>query len=280
MHSITVKAAAKLNLTLQITGLSGKLHTLDMLCCSVNLYETVTLTKATDITLSCNVKSVPTDAKNTAYRMAQVFFDYTKINGGVTIAIDKTVPIGAGMGGGSADAAAVLKGLDLLYNTKLSADTMISLGLMVGSDLPVCLTGGLCRVGGTGGDIEVINKPLPYFFVAVMGGESVSTAEAYRRYDEMLTDDKADTSDAINRLGTDSFFDAMKNDLEYSSVLNLAAIKDEFYSLGAAKAMMTGSGAAVYGLFKDEKTAKNAADNIFRPCYLLKPCADGVEILG
>ncbi len=275
---VSVRGAAKLNLTLQITGVAGGLHTLDMLCCSVDLYETITLVKNDAISLSSNV-DVPTDNRNTAYRMAEVFFKETGIDGGVSISIDKTVPIGAGMGGGSADAAAVLIGLNLLYGTELPEGELLRMGLMVGSDVPLCIVGGLCRVGGVGDEISVIDHELPYYFVAVMGGEAVSTAEAYRRYDDQGAGEPADTETAVKLLGTDMFLDEMKNDLEHSSTLKLDEIKQDFYRLGAKKSMMTGSGAVVYGVYSDIEAAQSAADKIGRKAWVLRPVAKGVEIL-
>ncbi len=279
MQSLTVRAAAKINLSLQITGTSQKLHTLDMLTCSVDMFERVKLTKQSGVTLSCN-KAVPTDNRNTAYRMAELFFEHTEIDSGVAIEINKTVPIGAGMGGGSADAAAVLVGLNSLYGTNLSTEALLKLGLRVGSDVPVCIMGGLCRVTGVGGDVEQIKYQIPYSFVGIMGGKSVSTAEAYRRFDEMGPGSPADTEAAIARLKQPDFISFLKNDLEYSSTLKLKEIKSRFIDLGASMAMMTGSGAVVYGMFNDAKTAQRAAEEMGNEAFFINPFAKGVEILG
>ncbi len=279
MNSLTVRAAAKINLSLQITGVSGKLHTLDMLTCSVNMFETLKLEKQTGITLSCNAR-VPTNNKNTALRMAEVFFEYTKLTNGVAIDIDKTVPIGAGMGGGSADAAGVLIGLNALYETNLSNEELLSLGLKVGSDVPVCIVGGLCRVTGVGGDVKQLNHILPYSYVAVMGGKSVSTAEAYRRFDEMGPGTAANTEESIAKINDSDFLSSLKNDLEYSSTLNLIKIKERFIKLGALTSLMTGSGAVVYGVFKDADTAAFAAEKIGKEAFVLTAIEKGVEILG
>ena len=127
MEKITVIAPAKINLSLDITGIDHRgYHLLDMIMQSVSLFERVTLTKKDEgITMSSNARYIPTDSKNVAVKAAMLFFEHTGIQGGVHIHIKKTVPIKAGMAGGSADAAGVLVGLDKLYNTQLQSSSCV-----------------------------------------------------------------------------------------------------------------------------------------------------------
>ncbi len=280
MDKISLRAAAKLNLTLGITGIQGSLHTLDMLCVGVDLYENITLTKACDISLVCDKADIPTDARNTAYRAAESFFAATDTKGGVSIDIKKNVPVGAGMGGGSADAAGVLVGLNRLYDTDLSTDELCKIGIKVGSDVPVCIIGGLCRVQGVGDILTPIDKLPNCYFVVTMAGQGVSTAEAYRRFDDIGTDIAADTSRAIKALCNDDFYRHFSNDMEFSTSIDIDSTKHQLLSLGAKKAMMTGSGAAVFGVFLDHETAKIACDDFNGTAWLLQPIKNGVEILG
>ena len=131
MEQVKVIAPAKINLSLDITGVDEKgYHLLDMVMQTISVFEKITLTKQDDITMSSNAKFIPTDSKNTAVKAAMKFFEYTGIKGGVHINIKKTVPIKAGMAGGSADAAGVIVGLNHMYNAKLSVEQMCEIGLM------------------------------------------------------------------------------------------------------------------------------------------------------
>ncbi len=280
MDSVKVRAAAKLNLALEITGVSGKLHTLDMLCCSVNLYEVITLSKANDITLTCNKKNVPTDRSNTAVRAAEEFFEATKCRGGVDIYIEKSVPVGAGMGGGSADAAGVLVGLNHLFETGLTLTELCDIGIKIGSDVPLCIIGGLCRVGGVGDKVETLDSMAECFFVVTMAGEGVSTAEAYSRFDELGTDAKTSTELAVQSIGTPDFYSTFSNDLEYSTTIDIEPIKSRLMKCGAVTAMMTGSGAAVFGVFDKLDLARCACESLEGEAWLLRPIGNGVEILS
>ena len=144
MDKITVIAPAKINLSLDITGVDERgYHLLDMIMQSVSLFERVTVTKKdSDITLSSNARYIPTDSKNVAVKAAMLFFEYTGIDGGCHIHIRKTVPIKAGMAGGSADAAGVIVGLDKLYGTNLTKEQMCEIGAKAGSDVPFMIMGG------------------------------------------------------------------------------------------------------------------------------------------
>ncbi len=280
MRSVTVKAASKLNLTLGITGTRGNMHTLDMLCTAVDLFEKVTVTRQDDIRLLCNVADIPTDRSNTAVKAAEAFFAATGLRGGALIEIEKNVPVGAGMGGGSADAAGVLVALNALYGTDLSTERLCEIGLAVGSDVPVCIVGGTCRVRGTG-DVLDRQKPLKdVYFVAAMAGGAVSTAKAYSDFDRLGTPSPADTGKAIAALEVDdydSFYRLMRNDLEHSSTVDMAALKNHYVASGCKATLMTGSGAVVYGVYDNEQQAKNACrDGMF----LLRPFDYGVEILS
>ncbi len=291
MRKISVVASAKLNLTLEITGTKGNFHTLDMLCTSVDLSEHVTLTEndSTRITLACDHPLVPTDDSNIAYKSAVAFFEATHEKFGVHIDINKNIPVGAGMGGGSANGAAVLFGLNKMAGSPLTFDELCEVGLLIGSDIPVCLKGGLCRVQGTGGVLspvslseEVRQSFGELCFVMMMSGESVSTKEAYGAYDEKGCGEiKADTNKSIDHLKKcdyANFFASMQNDLEYSSTLPLEKAKKELTELGAVKCLMTGSGAVVYGVFTEMATAQKAVSHGGDKFKLLRPTDYGVKL--
>ena len=147
MKQVNVIAPAKLNISLDVTGVDEKgYHLLDMIMQTVSVFEKITLTKQDEISMTSNAKFIPTDDKNVAVKAAIKFFEYTGINGGVHIHIKKTVPIKAGMAGGSADAAGVIVGLDYMYGTKLSVDQLCEIGLKCGSDIPFMIHGGTKRI--------------------------------------------------------------------------------------------------------------------------------------
>ena len=139
MNSLEIKAAAKINLSLSVTGIRGDgYHNIDTVMQSVSLYDTLTVSRADKITVECGEMS---GERNIAFKAAKLFFEHTGICGGAFIKIEKNIPDGAGLGGGSADAAAVLAGLDRIYNTGLSYETLSGLAARLGADVPFMLRG-------------------------------------------------------------------------------------------------------------------------------------------
>ncbi|MBQ7283945.1 MAG: 4-(cytidine 5'-diphospho)-2-C-methyl-D-erythritol kinase [Oscillospiraceae bacterium] len=294
MEQVKVIAPAKLNLSLDITGVDKKgYHLLDMIMTTVSVFEYVTLTKQDDITLSSNAKFIPTDSKNTAVKAAMKFFEYTGVKGGVHIHIKKTVPIKAGMAGGSADAAGVIVGLNYMYGTKLTTEQMCEIGLMCGSDIPFMIHGGTKRIQGTG-DIILPAPQMPeYFLVICMPADGVSTPQAYANYDAMGIKTVVETDKliaAIEEKNIDDIAKYMANDLETAAGSDdTEPIKETLVDLGAKGSVMTGSGAAVYGIFDKEETAKAAVYALkdtplgrhhnIRSVFLAKPVPFGANII-
>lgn len=264
MEQVTVIAPAKVNLSLDITGIDEKgYHLLDMIMQTISIFERITLTKQSDkISISSNAKFIPTDEKNTAIKAAVKFFEYTKIKDGVHIHVKKTVPIKAGMAGGSADAAGVIVGLDYMYKTRLSLEQMCEIGLMVGSDVPFMLHGGTKRVQGTG-DVILPAPDMPNcFFVICMPQKGVSTPQAFANYDKIGVKNKVETDKLVNAIKEKNIYDVAKylaNDLEIAAQSDATQpIKQQLIELGALGSVMTGSGAAVFGIFDSEEKALNA----------------------
>ena len=286
MEQVNVIAPAKLNLSLDITGVDEKgYHLLDMMMQTVSVFERITLTKQDTVTMSSNAKFIPTDDKNIAVKAAAKFFEYTNITGGVHIHIKKTVPIKAGMAGGSADAAGVIVGLNHMYGTKLTMDQMCEIGLMCGSDIPFMLKGGTRRVQGTG-DIVLPAPQMPHcHFVICMPSKGVSTPQAYANYDAMGIKTKVETEKLIKAISDKNLQEIAKymaNDLETAAGSeDTQPLKAKLLELGAIGSMMTGSGAAVFGIFDDEQKAINAA-NALRPdvrsVFVARPVTFGASV--
>lgn len=287
MKQVTVIAPAKLNLTLDVTGiLPGGYHALDMIMQTITLYERVTLRKSQGMSLRLPGSKVPPNDKNTAIKAALAFFHYTGLLAGVDIEVHKVTPVRAGMAGGSADAAAVLVGLNALYNAKLSMSELCAIGATIGADVPFALMGGTCRVQGIGD----MMKPLPpcpdCWFTVVMPSVGVSTPAAFAAYDEVgssVHPDTAAAEQAIRDEDLSALCAATGNALEEcSGAKETGHIKQLLTQNGALASLMTGSGSAVFGIFDSEAKAKAAADALkseYKQVYLTKPDRGGARVL-
>jgi 4-diphosphocytidyl-2-C-methyl-D-erythritol kinase len=264
MQKLETTAPAKLNLTLDITGHAPNgYHTLDMVMQTISLCDTVTLEQAGDIELICP-DWLPKGPKNLAYRGAQTLRDYAGVQRGVVITLEKMIPAQAGMGGGSADAAAVLAGLNELWGLGLTVEELRSIGLQLGSDVPFAIGGGIARVRGVGEIVEPIQngKPLWYLLAKPVGG--VGTAEAYRRYDEQGAGLRPQTERFIGALAAGDIEGMARyggNALEKAAVSLQQPVGDliaQMKAAGTGYCAMTGSGAAVFAVFENEKDARAA----------------------
>lgn len=287
MRSVTVLAPAKLNLTLDITGIRPDgYHTVDMILQAVNLYERVTARRSEGFSLALPGSNIPANEHNTAWKAARVFFAETGLLAGAAVTVEKHVPVRAGMAGGSADAAAVLVALNALYGARLSVAELCALGAQIGADVPFCILGGTARATGFGEVLRRLSPCPPCFFTVCMPKGGISTPQAYARYDALGTDERPDTAAALAALAAGSLpalCAQMKNALGFSSAgRDTAPICRILRESGAAAALMTGSGAAVFGVFEAEAAA-NAARSALAAAYprawVLIPEARGARIV-
>ena len=286
---IKVLAPAKINLTLDVLGKRADgYHDISTIMQAVDLYDTVTLTdnESGEITISCNYEGVPCNEKNICYKAAEVFFEAIKQeNRGLHIDIDKKIPTQAGLAGGSSDGAAVLLGLNRMFDKHLTPDELHMLAAKVGSDVPFCLVGGTKLATGTGTDFH----KMPAFskcniVICKPDTVSVSTAEAYQKVDALpphppYTDEmvKAIYSHDIYRISATLF-----NDFEIAlQIPQVNEIKKAMYKCKAQGAGMSGSGSAVFGLFSSEKNAEKCAEKLresYREVFVCKPIKEGCRI--
>ncbi len=270
MNELKVKAYAKINLFLEICGRrENGYHEIDTVMQTVGLYDGITVSydeQGQGITLSCNKKHIPTDESNIAYKCSALFLKETGKTGGVHIHIDKKIPVAAGLGGGSADGAAVLKALNRLTGANLSLDELCVMGTAIGADIPFCIRGGCARATGIGEIFE--DAPCLSGFVPViaMGRQGSSTPAAYKALDDAGYQGKATALPLLEELEKqdgEGLVSRMYNAFE-SVILpanpEAEAIRRRFEELGAEGAMMSGSGAAVFGLFLQSKTAREACN--------------------
>lgn len=278
MDSLVLNAKAKINLYLDVTGKRADgYHLLETVMHTVSLCDTVTLAKTgrSGIEISCSDPLIPCNEKNIAYKCAAAFFDKTGISsGGVSIDIIKRIPSQAGMGGGSTDGAAVLTGLDRLFETKLSESELISMGAKIGADIPFCIKGGCGYCTGIGEIIE----PLPAICGCVLIGKGqagISTAEAFGKIDSL--------GSGIGIPGIKKIFGNVSSltDIapfcrnifdDVTSLEEVTDIKRIMTENGAVCSAMTGSGSAVFGLFESENVAAKAQEVLKQKNYFTALC--------
>lgn len=287
----TVRANAKINLSLDIVGKrEDDYHLLESVMQSVSLADTVTVKDSgseNEITVSTGSSCIADDQTNTAYRAAKEFFEYTQIdNPGVNIRIKKVIPVGAGLAGGSADAAAVIIALDNMFNTRLETEQLCDIAEKVGADVPFCVTGGTMLARGTGNILSPL-PDLPDCHILICKPEiSVSTAAAYRTIDEQGLACSAECSEDISEAVCGSDLSAVSKLLRniFEKAMNIPEvdqIKEIMLRSGAMGACMTGSGSAVFGIFDDEDKAEACGAELRREyddVFLTVPVSSGCEL--
>ena len=288
MDKISLKTSAKLNLFLKINGINqNKYHDMTMINQSVDIYDFITVTKAEN---GIRIKDNTTinQESNIVYKTAKLINDeIRKID--VDIELSKNIPMQAGLGGGSGDAAGIITALDILYDLKLSDDKKIDLAKRVGADVPFCLFGGSKCVRGIG---ELIDDVIcdNFSYIIIKPDENMSTKEAFALFDKSEKKDvKADFIDEIllkkKKIDIDFVQKYFYNDFE--AVMEqkfdiISQIKNDFYKNDAVFSMMSGSGTTVYAIYTDDDLRKRAFENLkskYKNIFLSNTIKQGVEIL-
>ncbi len=264
-NMLYVKAPAKINLTLDVLyKRPDHYHEVDMIMTTIDLSDRIGLEIRQDglIKITSANRFVPNDERNFAYQAAKLLKDTYKIKEGVSITIDKEIPIAAGLAGGSSDAAATLRGLNELWSLNLTIDELAELGAQIGSDVPFCVFGGTARATGRGEKIEELPAPPNCWIVLAKPKIGVSTADVYGglKLDDVEHPNTARAIKAIDRKDYAALCASLSNVLE-SVTLKLhpevAMIKEHMQRLGADAVLMSGSGPTVFGLVDNEaRTAR------------------------
>lgn len=284
-----VEARAKINWTLDIVGRrEDGYHLMDMLMQPVTLADTVLLTTADHVTLTTGGSPLlPADGRHLALRAALALKERTGYPGGAAIHVEKRIPVGAGMGGGSADAAAVLAGLNRLWGTGLSQRELEALGLTLGADVPFCLRGGLTRTTGVGEVMEDLPCGRCWPLVVVQPCEGLSTKEIFTAYHEGVVERRPDNAAAAQALlagDGPALSAAMGNVMQPVSVQrrpDIAAAIDALAAHGAFAAQMTGSGSAVIGAFETAEAADaayEAVSSLWERVFRAETCMESLVI--
>lgn len=269
LEEIKVFSPAKINLFLNITGKrTDEFHNLVSLMCCINLYDTLYIKIGIETTaITCTHPGIPLDKTNLALRAANIFFKSLHIDESISIHLKKRIPVGAGLGGGSSNAAAVLLSLNRYYKYPFTRDELISIGLTLGADVPFFIFGKPAIVSGIGEKIKPFdglkNRPV----LVIYPGFSVSTAEVFKKYDLGLTKSKKkikiiflnkNNSVLKDKSGVEYF---LSNDLEPVAAIEYPEIYDvkkALWKYGAQEVLMTGSGSAVFGFFDGFEKIKKA----------------------
>lgn len=262
MKSLTLNAPAKINYLLDvIRRRPDGYHDLRMVMQRVNLCDeiTITLTDTPEVTVTCGKKGVPDGPGNIAWKAARALLDLAGGGGGAAIAITKNIPVAAGLGGGSSDAASVLMGMNELLGLGLPDQKLMEIGLKLGADVPFFVFRKTALAEGVGERLSPMPAMPPVWVVLVNPGVPVSTAWVYRNL--QLTN-RAELTKLPHFYGSiEDICSILSNDLETVTIPAfpvIADIKAAMLRLGALGAMMSGSGPTVFGLFRDRETAERA----------------------
>ncbi len=277
-----IKAYGKINLTLDVVGRrKDGYHLLDTVMQTISIWDELEIqhSRQPGVHLQCNKDSLPTDSKNTAFRAAKFFLEDRGLeNEGVYIFIKKHLPSRSGMGGGSADAAAVLRGLNEMYGAGLSDGKLMELGAKVGADVPFCVVGGAARCTGVGADVEPI-EPMPQCWLVVCKPPTgMSTPRAYSLLDQYPLSSTQATPRMLEAMAAENLKRIGKGLANrFDETIRMApvrALKRAMMDAGALGSMMTGSGSSVYGIFETEQRAREAMEQLagMGKLFLAQPC--------
>ena len=276
---ISLLCAAKINLSLDITGKRpDNYHTLDSIFQTVSVYDKleIALTDGEGISLKCDNSAVPCDESNLAYRAAEAFLQSAGMQANVSIRLEKHIPSGAGMGGGSADAAGVLYGLNLLTEKNYSNPELREIGVKLGADVPFLLLGGTARAQGIGEELTSL-KPLPEIpLVILKGTEGISTPVAYRAIDALEHPVHPDTDAVLKAVENQDIELLCQNCANLFEAVtecqDVSRAEKALLKHGAQCAVMTGSGAAVFGIFRNLETAQACAEQLQQDFCFVQAC--------
>ncbi|MGX4598165.1 4-(cytidine 5'-diphospho)-2-C-methyl-D-erythritol kinase [Faecalimicrobium sp. JNUCC 81] len=293
MNSIELKSRAKINLSIDVLGKrEDGYHLVEMIMQTIDLYDIIKIKElcTDDIIIKSNSKDVPLDNNNIVYKAIKLLQDKFNINKGIEIFIQKNIPIAAGMAGGSSNAAAVLVGLNKIWNLNLEENDLQEIGFSLGADVPYCISGRTALAYGVGEKLTYI-KGLPHNVSILVCKPNlfVSTKEVYEGLDLNNIQDRPNNKNLINYLekeDIESVAKHMVNVLEsvtgkrHKEIEEIEKIMMDNNALGS---MMSGSGPTVFGLFKSEEEALKGKEILlekYEQVYVVNSSEKGVEING
>ena len=293
MNSITLKSRAKINLSIDVLGKrQDGYHLVEMIMQTIDLYDLIEINEKDNdqITIKSTSDEIPLDCNNLVYKAANLIKKTFNINKGVEIHIKKNIPVAAGMAGGSSNAAAVLVGLNKLWNLKLSNQQLEKIGLKLGADVPFCINGGAVLASGIGEELTPIKGLTKDVCILVCKPDLfVSTKEVYECIDSKDIDKRPNNKFLIECLkneDTRQLAENMFNVLEGVTMDKhpvIQQIKDIMTNNRALGAMMSGSGPTVFGLYENREDAvkcKAILEKQFKQTFVVACEEKGVEVNG
>ena len=282
MDRLELKSLAKINLGLDVLGKRDNgYHDVRMVMQTIYLYDDVVLQKIKEkeIRVESNLFFLPVDENNIAYKAAKLLIDEFHIEEGISIRLNKFIPVAAGMAGGSSNAAAVLFGMNKMFNLGLSKQELMDRGVKLGADVPYCIMRGTVLAEGIGEELTEL-PPMPKCHILIAKPTvSVSTKTVYDKFDALKEVEHPDIDGILEGLKNQDLYkiaSSLGNVLEGVTVKEypvISEIKEEMIEAGALNSLMSGSGPTVFGIFDDKKKAKKAQlklkeKNLARQIYL------------
>ena len=293
MNSIQLKSRAKINLSIDVLGKrQDGYHLVEMIMQTVDLFDKIKIfsLKEDTIILESNSSDIPLDSRNIVYKAADLIKKQYNINKGVKINIEKNIPIAAGMAGGSSNAAAVLVGLNQLWELKLSLEELKELGLKLGADVPFCIEGNAALAENIGEKLTNIDGLSEDTYILICKPELfVSTKEIYQEIDSKIIEKRPDNKLLINLLKENKIEEIASNmynvleEVTKAKYPIISEIEKTMIENNALGSMMSGSGPTVFGLYKNKEKAENCKKILlksFKQVYVVKSHNKGVEIYG
>jgi 4-diphosphocytidyl-2-C-methyl-D-erythritol kinase len=263
-NTMKVRAYAKINIGLNVLGKrSDGYHDLETVFHEIDCFDEIELERNEKVAMTADSILVPIDGTNLCLKAAILLQQEKHVHQGVMIHLKKNIPIGAGLGGGSSDAAAVLRGLNQFWELRLSNSQLRSLAVQIGADVPFFIDGGTAYATGRGEIIEPFSLPMPFWIAVVTPPLHISTAWAYNH---LVPKRNGKVSELHTKLvkqlsNPKKLASAIQNDFEplvFQTYPELNRVKEKLNESGAVFSLMSGSGSSIYGFFENEKVAVDA----------------------
>jgi 4-diphosphocytidyl-2-C-methyl-D-erythritol kinase len=289
MACINLKSRAKINLSIDVLGKRNDgYHIVEMIMQTIDLYDYIEISERDDnkINIKSNNVNIPLNEDNIVYKAANLIKEKFNINRGLDIYIQKNIPVAAGMAGGSSNAAAILVGLNEMWNLNISEQDLMEIGLKLGADVPFCINGGAALAQGIGEQLTKIKCLNDTYILVCKPDIFVSTAEVYKNLDMNKVPKRPNNKLLINCLENQEIKLLAKNmvnvleSVTSNNYEEINKIKDIMIKYGALGSMMSGSGPTVFGLFDEYEKAVKTSEYLkrqYNQTYLVGSSERGVE---